>query len=443
MLCLVALEGYADLIAYSSAITACARGTAWEQALLLLAELRKIRTQLDVITFGAGISACEKAGTWQQAVLLLDILNHEVQTANAVVYNTATSACGRGRQWQRAELLVQQLCRCNLQADVRSQNALVSARAKWRSALFTVREFLQQSLEPDVITRNALLASLRQHWRRGHLFLHQTPKGSRDLMTYNTTSAAFGAAGEVWRLSFEVLSELLRDTLLPDVFSFSASNACEVCGQWQHSQDLLRKLPDCSIEMNIVTFNSTVSSLDKGSEWQSAQSLLTVLQSQLTEPEVATYNTASSACQKSGKWQRAQSLLTELQERRMPADVFTYGSAISATEEGSHWQQVQNLMCELQCCILQVNLVVCNAAISACARAWRARAAISFYQKLQTEQLEADAITYESLLSAHRTLSFQSTLHFLQVVSDDNVLQLRSKDPPRLRDGGQVVFSNF
>ena len=120
-------------------------------------------------------------------------------------------------------------------------------------------------------------------------------------------------------------------------------------------------------------------------------------------------------------------MLAELRARDIPSDVITYSSVISATEEGSQWRQVQSLMCEVQDVSYYANLVVYNAAISACARAGRTRLAISFYQNLQKEQLEADAITYESLLSAlHQGAQFQSILYFLQVVSNDNMLQLQA-----------------
>eukprot|EP00435_Cladocopium_sp_Y103_P041186 s1062_g11.t1 len=322
------------------------------------------------------------------------------------------------------------LAQCGLQADGTTQNALVTAAGRvvqWRSALFEVREFQRWSVEPDVITRNSVAAALRQHWRWGHLFLHQVSKDSRDLLTYNTTLSGSGPGGSIWRLSLAVLDELLCDGLLADPFSFSANNACEASGEWQQTQHLLRRLPTRQIRMNVVAFNSTVSTLDKSSEWQSAQFLLCVLRSKLTQAETTTFNAATSACQKSGKWQNAQAMLAELQARDIPSDVITYSSVISATEEGSQWRQVQSLMREVQYVSFHANLVVFNAAISACARAGRTRLAISFYRDLQKEQLEADAITYESLLSAlHQGAQFQSILYFLQVVSSDNVLQLQA-----------------
>jgi pentatricopeptide repeat domain-containing protein 1 len=333
------------------------------------------------------------------------------------------------------------MCERKLQADTTTQNALVTATGRavqWRSALFEVRKFRRWSVEPDVITRNSAAAVLRQHWRWGHLFLHQISKDSRDLLTYNTTLSGSGP-GAIWRLSFAVLDELFCDGLLADPFSFSANNACEANGEWQQTQYLLQRLPTTQIRMNVVAFNSTVSTLDKSSEWQSAQFLLYVLRSKLTQAETTTFNAATSACQKSGKWQNAQAMLAELRARDIPSDVITYSSVISATEEGSQWRQVQSLMCEVQDVSYYANLVVYNAAISACARAGRTRLAISFYQNLQKEQLEADAITYESLLSAlHQGAQFQSILYFLQVVSNDNMLQLQAFTAAQ---GKQVLYA--
>ena len=267
---LAELQGLADLIAYSAAITACARGSAWQQALILIAELHESRTRLDVITYGAGISACEKGGAWQQSGFLLQgVLDEQIQP-NAVVYNAAISGFGRGSKWQDAEILLAKLFQSKVRGDSTTRNAIISAKAKaveWCSALFDVREFRGRCLEPDVITRNAAAASLRQRWRLGHLFLHKLPRHTRDVLTYNTTLSAFGDGGkEVWRLSLAVLDELLTDGFQADVFSFSASSACEASGQWEEAQQLLNLLLAHQVQRNIVAINATVSTLDKSSQ---------------------------------------------------------------------------------------------------------------------------------------------------------------------------------
>ena len=53
---------YPNVGTYSSAISACDKGTEWQMALALLADMREKRIWPGVITCNAFISACGKGG---------------------------------------------------------------------------------------------------------------------------------------------------------------------------------------------------------------------------------------------------------------------------------------------------------------------------------------------------------------------------------------------
>ena len=69
-----ARAGTLDTITFSAAISACAKGGQWEEALGLLSEMASEGVLLDTITYSAAILACEEAG----AVCQCDSLYAEV-----------------------------------------------------------------------------------------------------------------------------------------------------------------------------------------------------------------------------------------------------------------------------------------------------------------------------------------------------------------------------
>ena len=64
-----------DVIALCAATSACEKGAQWEQALSLLADMKKAGVTPDVISFNAATSACEKGAQWEQALSWLANVN--------------------------------------------------------------------------------------------------------------------------------------------------------------------------------------------------------------------------------------------------------------------------------------------------------------------------------------------------------------------------------
>ncbi|CAE7229352.1 unnamed protein product, partial [Symbiodinium sp. CCMP2456] len=97
------LEG--DLITYNSALSASARGTAWEVALALCALLQRSRLQQDSVTESTLVSAVSRAGDWESALQLIrGSASHDL-----VGYNNVLSSL---RHWRRAAALLADLRQC-------------------------------------------------------------------------------------------------------------------------------------------------------------------------------------------------------------------------------------------------------------------------------------------------------------------------------------------
>lgn len=56
----------------------------------------------DVVTFSTAISACADGREWKQALLLLREIPATGALPNKISYNAVIAACGKGHQWKAA-----------------------------------------------------------------------------------------------------------------------------------------------------------------------------------------------------------------------------------------------------------------------------------------------------------------------------------------------------
>eukprot|EP00563_Minutocellus_polymorphus_P002694 CAMPEP_0181027756 /NCGR_PEP_ID=MMETSP1070-20121207/4324_1 /TAXON_ID=265543 /ORGANISM="Minutocellus polymorphus, Strain NH13" /LENGTH=1000 /DNA_ID=CAMNT_0023104999 /DNA_START=50 /DNA_END=3052 /DNA_ORIENTATION=- len=93
-----------DTYSYSGAISACASAGRWEEALDLMAQMKKggPKTRPNRITYTGAISACGRAGEWEHALRLFDEMRNDGLQADRISYNAVFSALRVGMQPERA-----------------------------------------------------------------------------------------------------------------------------------------------------------------------------------------------------------------------------------------------------------------------------------------------------------------------------------------------------
>ena len=93
-----------DTYSYSGAINACASAGRWEDALDLMAQMKKggPKTRPNRITYTGAISACSRAGEWEHALRLFDEMRNNGLQADRISYNAVVSALRIGMQPDRA-----------------------------------------------------------------------------------------------------------------------------------------------------------------------------------------------------------------------------------------------------------------------------------------------------------------------------------------------------
>ena len=99
-----------DIITYTTAIKACARGRQEGKAMELLRAAKDLGLELDVYIYTTAMDACAKegGGRWMETALsLLDEMSENGIKQSVVTYGVAVAACGN--RWERALELLEQM----------------------------------------------------------------------------------------------------------------------------------------------------------------------------------------------------------------------------------------------------------------------------------------------------------------------------------------------
>ena len=128
----------ADVISYNTTISACEKGSQWEIALQVLANMQPAKTLPDVISFCAAVSACEKASQWESAVHLWSQMPTASIDNDVIAFNATMSACEKASQWQTAFHLFSSWPLLRVLPNFVSLGAVLCALGRgvqWRAAL--------------------------------------------------------------------------------------------------------------------------------------------------------------------------------------------------------------------------------------------------------------------------------------------------------------------
>ena len=97
-----------------------------------------------------------------------------------------------------------------------------------------------------------------------------------------------------------------------------------------------------------------------------------------------------SVCERAGQWQKGLEILQQMKTATIQADVVVYNAAMSTCGHAGQWEWSMALFKELQEEALQ----------SACERAGNWTAALGCFEDLILSRLQADAISYNSMITA-------------------------------------------
>eukprot|EP00434_Breviolum_minutum_P001247 symbB.v1.2.001093.t1/scaffold33.1/size517934/45 len=176
---------------------ALALGTPWQQAALVLHNMRFEANRPDIVTFNSTMPSMADECRWMEAIALLQDVKMKQIRQTTITFNTTVNTGERAGHWQEVLLLFQSAVAKALQSDAFSASSLLNAYTKtvqWQEALQVSQEFHDKS--PDLVIFNGLIS-------------------------------ACGKSSQ-WQLALELLFEVLLMSFQPDIITYGAAiSACE------------------------------------------------------------------------------------------------------------------------------------------------------------------------------------------------------------------------
>eukprot|EP00439_Symbiodinium_sp_Y106_P033351 s3406_g3.t22 len=230
----------ADVICFTTLLSAVQRSAQWRLALTVLADMARTRAQPDLICHNAALAACQE-GPWQLAVAVLDDLWSSNLCPDIVSFNTAITACLRNEQWQTGLSFLEVLADKGLKPRLWQQHIVTEGSGS--SATF---DAATSACEKGTRWLEAL-AFLQARWSQE-----------------SQVSGGCSGVGE------SPLSQAERQLQLQRSVSAvrSAARACEKAMAWQTAISLLGEASDMSVQCDETMFYSTILACSSAREWQ-------------------------------------------------------------------------------------------------------------------------------------------------------------------------------
>lgn len=235
----------ADVHVFNAAVSAAAASGKWQEALVIMAKMRREGIRPDLSTYNSAIIACRNAaGQSEQVVALLTELQTEGIAPSLRTYSAAMSACRKDGQWKKALMIFGEMrARKDICPDVEVYVEAITAYAvggQWEKALALLRDMKAEGSDvpPNVVAYTAAIAAcgwaceweravglLREMQQQQQKQQRQTGGGSDilapNVVTYSAAITACGNGGQ-WAKAVSLLREMQTDSITPDVQAYNA-----------------------------------------------------------------------------------------------------------------------------------------------------------------------------------------------------------------------------
>ena len=239
------------------------------------------------------------------------------------------------------------------------------------------------------------------HWSRKNAWtlavnIFEEAKQQRlyDLITYNALLAS-----KQWKQSLELLEQMHQSQMQMDIISFNSSIASCEANHWQVALYLRSALE--ALESNIVTQNSLMMACNKAQQWMKSLDLWDGLAEHRLDPTSISYTSVMGTCEAGARWIEALQFFKNMQLSNI-THIAVHTAAISACGKGGNWEVALFLLCSMESLQIRASLISINAAIDACAIAEQWSAAMTLLMDLRRSNMQWDTITYTSLITACR-----------------------------------------
>ncbi|TMW60331.1 hypothetical protein Poli38472_000373 [Pythium oligandrum] len=333
-----------DVITYTSAIHACARGPTDDitQAFELLDEMLVANVQPNHRTYGAVVLAYARMNQWDDIDALMDSIPYDKEVLPmSEVYTAAIISCTRNRQFVYATRLFQKLMNQDLYLGEKVTNAALSACAR----------------TSDLETLQDILAFTEKH-------------AMPSIYTYNTMISAYGHARQM-ESALNVFDRMQENNVKPDLVTYNAL-LLAACRSRQDDvvDEILNRMQDQKVRWDVYTLNS----------------LLEICQQ------------TGDTTRAKGFWERAK------KEQRLRLDRANYETLLGVHYEAGEYETVINIWKNSMPCRRRAKSAkTLNFLIRSCAKLGEVETATSLLEEFAQRGQIATAIAHNHLLTAYLT----------------------------------------
>jgi pentatricopeptide repeat protein len=238
-----------DGVAYRLAISACARGGAWEEGIRLLDDFEAaIGIPADVVAHTSAITGCEYAGEWKYAFFLLDKMRKAGVDANEVTMAAVIGACATA---------------CANQGKTIKDGLMPVPQQKALRLLHVMKR------DPSIVSPN--------------------------IQVYNAAIRVCAEAHDINR-AFKLFEEIEEAEIERTEITYgSLMTACERVGCVESVSKVFRMMKADDIDSNEIIYGAAISCCRKAGESERALLLLRKMLQEGLSPNTATFNTVIMA----------------------------------------------------------------------------------------------------------------------------------------------------
>lgn len=336
--------------AYNAALRTLTERRNWIGACILLWNMRSWQPPPDIVNYTMALSACAKGVAWHVALMIHEQATLDTERGGAGLVPDARSfsatmqGCARVWQWKRAVQLLQEMGLQRVQANVVNCSVAISAceRAnQWTVALDLLRTIERTSLQPDAIVWSAGISACEKAQRWEHalrLLNHMHPLRLKAGVVSFSAAMSACEKGHQWRHVLTLLSDMSAASVTPNVVSFSAAvTACEKAALWERALAVTFEVLHSSVQPDVALCTSSIAACDAGSHWSAALAILTNMCTWEVKPNVNSCNSALSACARSREWEQAAWFFQSSLVRRTSPDAVGKSCVVASAGASLCW----------------------------------------------------------------------------------------------------------
>eukprot|EP00438_Fugacium_kawagutii_P032290 Skav203500 [mRNA] locus=scaffold2089:114031:115881:- [translate_table: standard] len=385
----------------------------WRDALYVFSACSGQRLVADGKSFTTGINACGRGTLWERSAQLFDKCRRSQVELNLITQSAAVTALGAtssqdtSQRWQLALALS-----CHAWNDTVSYTVAVTVLEKasrWQLALLRADRgiSLSQPVASPTGIYNAAISACRSgsQWRLAVAWFKELGQPNLDAISCGATIGACGR-GSRWKIAFtfldhfqswpELSTELNIKSKRHQVAYSASLAACEE-GPWQSALELLKDLHENSLQIDLIACHSAITACGKGFRWQEAMQLPLSQRQGLAS---TTLNCVMTAYDRSSQWHRPLQLLTRMFGMNLQSNVISYNSAISGLAGDGCWKMATGLLRICTSGKLRLDAITFSGSMSACVRDGRWELALLFFQHLG-HTMRKNVISSNAAISAY------------------------------------------